>query len=274
MEIYGEIASVRMMKIRGFVLKNRDFLTSITDIFKNALASYAAKVISAAKEAAIKKGSRITLLAHNGKTVSVFISANTGFYGDVIQNTFKKFIKDIRHDDVEVTIIGKIGLSLFLEYEPKRPYTYFNLPDYGIDKKRLSEAIKHLVQYEEIRVYHGKYVSVVTQKPDVFSISAGTEVSEEIGKPKVNFIFEPSVEKILIFFETEIFASLFDQSIRESQLAKYASRIMAMDEAAENIKNEIGKLNIERLKIEHRVKNSKQINALAPSFGSIARKMI
>ena len=36
-------------------------------------------------------------------------------------------------------------------------------------------------------------------------------------------------------FETQIFASLFDQSIRESQLAKFASRILAMDRAEQNI---------------------------------------
>jgi F-type H+-transporting ATPase subunit gamma len=268
-EIYGEIASIRMMKIREFVLKNRDFLNSIHNIFRDALASYAAKLAKTAEESGIKKGERVTFLAHNGKTVAVLVSANTGFYGDVVQNTFKKFLAEIRENDYEVTIIGKIGLSLFLEREPKKPYTYFNLPDYGVDAKKLSDVIKHLVQYEEIRVYHGKYISVVTQEPEVFDIEAGAPVAEDVENPKIEYIFEPSVEKILQFFETEIFASLFDQTIRESQLAKFASRIMAMDSASENIKKEIDNLSVERLKAEHRVRNRKQLNSLVPAYKSL-----
>lgn len=267
-EIYGEIASIRMKKIREFVLNNRNFLNSIHNIFSDALLSYAEKIRQQFKEQGKKPGERVTLLAHNGKTVSVLISANTGFYGEVVQKTFRKFIEDIRKDEVEVTIIGKLGLTLFLEKEPKRPYTYYGLPDYGVDQQKLSEVVKHLVQYEEIRIYYGSYLSVVNQNPTVYTITAGAEIGEDVGKPAVQYIFEPGVEKILMFFETEIFASLFDQSIRESQLAKYASRIMAMDSAAQNIRKEIGRVNIQKMRIDHRTQNRKQINSLVPVFFS------
>src|SRR3990170_4858093 len=196
-EIYGEIASIRMVKIRAFVLKNR------------------------------------------------------------------KFLEDIRKEDFEITIIGRNGRTLFLGEEPKRPYTFFELPDYGVNELKLAEVIRHLVQYEEIRVYYGQYQSVVTQKPTTFSISAGTPIREEVEEPKVSYIFEPTVEKILMFFETQIFASLFDQSIRESQLAKLASRILAMDRAAENIKKRLSNLKIDRLKVQHRLVNRRQLNSLS-----------
>ncbi len=267
-EIYGEIASIRMKKIRQFVLNNRNFLNSIYDIFKDALISYENKIRRQLKEQGKKPGERVTLLAHNGKTVSVLISANTGFYGDVVQRTFKKFINDIKKEDVEVTLVGRLGLSMFVEREPKRPYTYYELPDFGIDEQKLSEVVKHLVQYEEIRIYYGKYMSVVNQTPTVYKITAGAEIGGEFEKPGVEYICEPDVEKILMFFETEIFASLFDQSIRESQLAKYASRIMAMDSASQNIKKEIGKIRMKKLQIEHRSKNKKQVNSLTPVFFS------
>jgi len=261
-EVYGEIASVRMMKIRDFVLRNREFLTAITDIFHDALESYAKKLSDLVKKGKLKKGGKVTFLAHNGKTVAVLISANTGFYGEVVQETFKKFIEDIRSQDFETTIIGRNGRVMFLGEEPNKPYTFFELPDYGIDKSKLAEVVKHLVQYEEIRVYYGKYQSVVTQKPTTFSISAGTPIREDVKEPSVSYIFEPTVEKILMFFETQIFASLFDQSLRESQLAKLASRILAMDRAAENIKKRLSDLKIEGLKSAHRVANRKQLNLL------------
>ncbi len=264
-EVYGEIASIRMRKIRGFVLKNREFLASIENIFKDALDYYAKKLSDLVIQGKIKEGGKVTFLAHNGKTVAVLISANTGFFGEVVKETYRKFIEDIRKQDVEVTIIGWLGRSLFLEEEPNHPYTYFELPDYGTELTKLSETIKHLVQYEEIRVYYGKFYSVVTQKPTTFSISAGKPVTRQAKKLEVAYIFEPSVEKILMFFETQIFASLFDQAIRESQLAKFASRILSMDRASENIRKKLISLNLEGLKISHKIADRKQLNSLSSS---------
>ena len=194
----------------------------------------------------------------------MFISANTAFYGDLTKKVFNLFSSEVKTNNYEATIVGNLGLTMFRQTLPDRAYSYFELPDYGIDAQKLSEAIKHLVQYEEIRVYYGKYQSVVTQKPTTFSISAGTPVSGKIDqqRPSVYYIFEPSVEKILMFFETQIFASLFDQSIRESQLAKFASRILAMDRATENIHQRLNNLGLERMKLSHGLENKKQLNAL------------
>jgi ATP synthase F1 gamma subunit len=262
-EAYGEIASVRMMKIRGFVLKNREFLSAINSIFRDSLDAYGEKLSELVKEGKLKKGSKVTFLAHNGKTVAALISANTGFYGGVVQATFRKFIKDIKDRDVEITIIGRLGRSYLLSEAPGTPYTYFELPDYGTDVAKLAEVIKHLVAYDEIQVYYGKYRSVVSQEPSMFTISAGTRVDEKVQVPQVHYLFEPSIEDILMFFETEIFASLFDQSIRESQLAKLASRILAMDRAGEKIREELKKLNLEKLKYRHRQFSRKQLNSLS-----------
>ena len=121
-----------------------------------------------------------------------------------------------------------------------------------------------MVQYTEIKIYYGKFQSVVTQKPDIQNIAAGTTVSGDASAPKVLYIFEPSVEDILMFFETQIFASIFDQSIRESQLAKFASRILAMDSASQNIERRITSLNLKKLSHLHKIANDKQLNSLSP----------
>jgi F0F1-type ATP synthase gamma subunit len=216
----------------------------------------------------LPQGGKVTFLAHNGKTVAVLISANTGFYGNVVQDTFKEFVDNVKKENHEVTIIGKLGLSLYLNHEPGRPYTYFSLPDYGTDQQKLAEVIRHLVQYEEIRVYHGKYLSVVTQKPNKYIISSGTQLMQPKTEPEREYIIEPSVEKILGFFETEIFASLFDQTIRESQLAKFASRILAMDNAGVNIRKRLDEVGIEKLKLEHKITNQKILSNLSTVFYS------
>lgn len=261
-DIYGEIASIRMMKIRESVLKNRDYIFSITQIFYDTLGSFLRRVSRASKTRLILKNNRITFLSHNGKMVFVLISANTGFYGDVVAKTFRKFVSDLKISDAEVTIIGKIGKKIFSENFPKRPFTFFELPDYGSDKNKLLAIINHLVQYDEVRVYYSAYDTVINQRPLMSNLTAGTTLIQKAEKSKEEYIFEPSVEEILMFFEKEVFGSFFDQTINENQLSKLSGRIMAMDRASVSIKNRLKEVNFDYLKIRHREMNKKQLSVL------------
>lgn len=264
---YAEIASGRMKKTRSSVLQNRNFLAAIDSIFSEVRESYKREVLALAKKKGGKGG--ITFLAHNGKTTAVFLSANTGLYGDIVPRTFRLFMEELRKGDVEATIIGKLGLSLFLEEEPTRSYTYFDLPDYGIDKGELGEIVRHLAPYEEIHIYHGKFQNIVRQEPTLFNISAETPLtyaSEKKEKKGVRYLFEPTLEEILIFFESEMFTSLLEQAVRESQLSKFASRMLAMDKAGENIKQRLGRVKLDMLRYTHAIANRKQLDTFASAF--------
>lgn len=260
--VYAEIASNRMRKTRGKVLHNRDFLAAIREIFEEVHAAYTQKIATSLRKRFLPND-RITLLSHNGKTVGVFLSANTGLYGDIVNNTFEKFLADVMaNPEMEVTLIGKLGLSLFQSAVPGRPYTYFELPDTQVGQQDLGLIIRHIVQYEKIIIYYGKFESVIAQKPATFEISANSPLGiQTTAKPSVQYIFEPSIEKILMFFESEIFASLFHQSVRESELAKFASRILAMDRASENMKEYLKKIEIDVLRSKHRSGNKRQLNS-------------
>lgn len=262
-QAYEEIASTRMKKIRSTVLSKRDFLAEISDVFEQVRKSYARQVVKLVRKKGIKREGKITFLAHNGKTVALFLSANTGLYGDIVKKTFNEFIKEVRGQNSEVTIVGRQGLALYLQEEPNRPYTYFDLPDYGAASNQVAEIIKHIVAYERIHVYYGKFINVVNQSPTIFSIAAEINLPKDDEKEMTLYLFEPSLEKILMFFETEIFASLFEQSVSESELAKNASRVMAMDKAASNVKKYLEELQNEKLRIYHRSVNKKQLNSLS-----------
>ncbi|MBI2405726.1 F0F1 ATP synthase subunit gamma [Candidatus Microgenomates bacterium] len=258
---YTEISSSRMKKTRGLVLSSREFLAALDEIFREVRTSYRRQVLSIAKKTGRKQ---LTFLAHNGKTVAVFISANTGLYGDLIQRTFATFLEELKQPEIEVTVVGRLGLSLFLEKEPRRPYTYFDFPDYGVDTERMAAVVAHLVPYEEIHAYYGRFQSVMRQVPALFNISAETQslVGGQERSEVVKYLFEPTLEDILMFFETEMFASLLEQVMREGQLAKFAARMRAMDEATQNIKKSLTRAQLLRLRIWHAAANRKQLNAL------------
>ena len=266
---YGEIAAIRMRKTRTSVLANRDFLNQLNSVFEDVRASYAHEVKALAKKT--KGPAQVTFLAHNGKTVSVLISANTGLYGEIVQSTLKLFLEEVRQNVSEVSIVGKHGLSLFLAEEPNRPYSYFELPDDRVESNDLVEIIKHIVQYSEIHVFYGKFQSVITQRPEKLEVSAEISLATDTRQELRHYLFEPTLEGVLTFFETEIFASNFEQVIRESQLAKFASRVLAMDRADENTKEEIKRLYFEKNRLRHRSINKKLLNAISSlvAWGSV-----
>jgi len=261
---YAEIASIKMKKTRVKVLSNREFLTDINSVFEDVRTSYAQEVIALAKKrnSSLASG-KVTFLAHNGKTVSVLLSANAGLYGDIVKSTFDLFMNEVRQNKSEVTIVGRQGASFFIEAEPNKPYTHFKLADDKVNTEDLSKIISHIVQYQTIHVFYGKFHSVITQVPSTLAISAEISLSQDKSKKITKYVFEPNLEKILMFFETEIFASLFEQVVRESLLAKYASRVMAMDKADQNIEKALGSLEFVQRRLWHKINNRKQLNQLS-----------
>ena len=257
---FSQISSTRMKRIRENVLTSRDFQFSVYEIFKEVLASYARE------QAHRKKSGKITFLSHNGKTVALFLSANTGLYGDIVNKTFEFFVNEIKSQDFEVAIVGKLGLAMYKERFPKRPYTYFDLKDYGKDPDGLLEIIKHIVQYERVLIYYGKYENVVKQVPSKYDISAEVPLEGAEAVEVDKYIFEPNPEALLAFFESELFTSLFDHSVFESQLAKFASRMIAMDLASQKIEERIKVASLQSLRIGHATSNRKQQNALASIY--------
>ncbi|RJR15959.1 hypothetical protein C4579_01155 [Candidatus Microgenomates bacterium] len=259
-KIYADIASVRMKQTRDEVLHSRMYMESLTLVFEQIRAAFAKDIRKLMRFAHKKEG--LTVLAHNGKTVAVFLSANAGLYGPIVPETFNLFASAIHKRHVEATIIGKQGLSLFLSEFPNTPYTYFDLPDHGDLGKFSATIINHIVQYDQVELFYGKFQSVIVQKPTETTISSLTQLPEKEVKDITHYFLEPDLETVLMFFEKELFTSVFEQAVFESRLAKYASRIIAMDEANERIKTVLKKMRLMQLTQQHRLQNRKQLNRL------------
>ncbi len=262
-EAYSDVSSQRMKKIREGVITSREFLSGIDGIFRELRNSQKREIARLARKRG--KGT-VTFLAHNGKTASVFIAANAGLYGDIVGRVFNNFISEVRSKNTEVTIVGKFGLSLFLSAEPTRPYTYFDYPDYGDSPEDLSQITRHLVSYEEIHIYYGKFKNLAYQEPVSIVIAAETQLGNGESDAKITkYLFEPDLNDILSFFEGEMFTSTFEQAIHEAQLAKFSSRMIAMDKAGEKVKEELKKVKMDHLKMTHYLAGKKQ-QAMFGSF--------
>ena len=258
---FSELASTHMKHTRTEVLTNREFVTDISLVFDEVRASYADELAKKQLGSRGKDG-KITFLSHNGKTVSVLLSANSGLYGKIVADTFDLFKKEVAQNNTEITIVGRQGLPLFNSLFPKRAYTFFDIEDRERDQGQLSALARHIVQYDEIHLFYGKFHNIVSQTPDVLSISSKIDLTPKSGNRR-KYIFEPDIITILQFFESELFTSLLSQTMQESTLAKLASRVLSMDAATDRISQERKKLAKIQMAMIHREANKKQLNSLS-----------
>lgn len=256
-----------MQKIRDSVLKTRVFLDKLSEVYYDVKKQYDKYVSELIQQ---KKGEDISLLTglpKNGKNIAVYISANNKMYGDIIIKVFREFADFINKEDCDVMIIGRVGRELYTSYHLKKTYLYLEVPEENVTLEDLKRIAYHLVNYKKINVFYGKFENIINQIPMNSNISGDKPFEENLqANPKFQdlqnrddmFLFEPSAEKIMQFFETQVFTSLLKQTISESNLARYASRIKAMEEAQINIESRIKRLYIERRKIKRGINNRKQ----------------
>lgn len=237
-QAYEEISVSKMQKIRGKVLSSRSFLDDLSSVFDDVKLSYKDQIEKLIKKD--KKG-RITYtnLNKNGKVISVLLSSNNKLYGDIGKKVYRLFIDDLKQEDTDVYVIGKVGREFFEQSEYKKEYKYMDFPDTSEASEKFIDVLKALEEYQTVKVYHGQFVNVITQNPVSTNVSGTELLTEETAteRKNVKFFFEPSLEEVLAIFETQIFGSLFRQTLHESELSHVTSRIQQMEYALENIED-------------------------------------
>ncbi|HSW88922.1 MAG TPA: F0F1 ATP synthase subunit gamma [Candidatus Saccharimonadales bacterium] len=268
-ESYEEIAVIRMQKIKDSVLQTRDFLAELSDVFVDLKSSYEREVKHLLTRREQGDKTLPAILQKNGKTLLVYLSSNGKLYGSVTQKTYKLFIQDLKNtkpDTVDIAVIGRAGKEMFENSGMDKPFDFFEIPDTSVDVSHIKQLMKKFLQYDKVHVYYGKFGNVVRQSPietsitgeDIFETEVVTETPRED-----RFIFEPILEKIFHFFETQIMANLFSQTLLENQLARHASRVNAMEEALLHIESETKRLHQVTNRIKHQMQNKKQLETIS-----------
>jgi len=250
---YQEIANLRMKQIREKVLKNREIFRELLNTYQRIKSAY----LFSLKKGWIKK-EKISFRRAEKERVVVFLSANQFFYGTLILDIWREVQKYLEQNIADLVVVGKTGKYLAESSGFGDKMFYFELNDVKPEEQRIREILEFIKNYKKIIVSHGKYEKVLSQKSIMSEISGELPFEEKFEKV-YSYLFEPSPEAVLEFFETEIIVVLFNQTILEHQLARYASRVMAMYQATENTKNLEQKLSIVENKLKRQKLNKKQI---------------
>lgn len=255
---YEEISVMNMQRIREMVLATRTFYTKLAKVYFHVKSSYKEELAKDEKKNAKAK----ELARKNGKSVAVFISANAKLHGVIIDNVFRSFEQYILNNEADVIIVGKLGRDLYERLIPaskKKQYLYFEIPDMQVALEDLRTIVYHLLEYEKITVFYGQYNSMLDQVAQMTNIT-GDAIMEKEAVTGISeaFLFEPKLEDVVEYFEKQIFSALFKQTVHESQLARFASRITAMEFALDRIDGKENNLYNERRRITRLINNKTQ----------------
>lgn len=292
---YQEHAVGQINFARYSVLNSRDFADDLSDIFVNVKSSYNNNFFSKKTKNIVKKNGKEAwiLISANKKLYGDLLIR--------VCRLFEARVKESDPKKVDLIIIGKQGKKFFDELHLNRTYKYVELSEFNVSMDFLKDINKDLIYYEDVIIFYGKFKSLVTQIPVEASISGGktgsgasavapqdpnspitenapTQEAQKIvansplsaasallGKKqnKKSFLFEPKIEEILAFFENQILSLLLSQTVQEAQLARFASRINAMETAQDNIEKQITRLKREEKKTKNIEMNKKQLGLLA-----------
>lgn len=265
-QAYEEIAASRIMHSRQTVLTNRKFIDEINQIFQEVISSYRKEAENLLKNKKNKNSNDLSYISKNGKTLYLLISANTGLYGSIVKRTFDLFVQNSKGPNSDKAIIGRLGLTMWQQTKSQDKYYYFDFPDQKVDNDSFKKILDFIVSYEKIIVFYGRFQNLVQQEATYSDISGNAPATENKEQTYKKYYFEPSLGKVLEFFEKQIFASIFEQTVRESQLAKIASRLTTLDQASVNIEKQLNIMTGEKNRSSHRQQNKKQLETLSSRF--------
>jgi F-type H+-transporting ATPase subunit gamma len=269
-EIYQEMANLRLKEISDYVLRTREFLKYLAGVYNHAKSAYIALLSTSKMFNFGKRGYEEgqALIKRNGREIVTLLSSNNQLYGPLILDIWKETLNYLKNNrnKTELAIVGKLGQYLAKESKLENKMFFFELEDDRPSDEKIKKIIEFLRNYEKITVFHGKFITFFNQIPVKSDVSGEITITEELTRSNhKTYLFEPSPQSVLEFFENEVIAVLFHQTILEHQLSKFGSRMIAMSQANQNAKEMIKQLEKEDKRNRQQLANRKQLEAFASS---------
>lgn len=280
-EAYTEIASSKLKKIRSDVERNRQFFNNISGVYRTVT------------QIAASQG--VTIPSKNGKRISVLITSNYRFYGNINNQLIKFFIDKTSTYQGDKVIIGKTAQDYLRTINYVSPHTKVVFKSDNPTLEELQGFIESIKSYSQILVYYPQMKSVMVQNPTIKDITEFQPVkmiqkeshsiknriiqpfigdsgnsstknpfsSALVNGAQIDFILEPEIKKMLEFFDRQFSILLLEQTFLESELARTASRLISMDEAQSNAKDFIRDNRRVRGQIRRAISNGRLLESIS-----------
>ncbi len=269
-EMTQEVSVMKMQKIRESVLGHRTYMDGLLQIFQHVKQSHEREL----QKALEKRKQRQTTPEHPKKNVVILLSPSNKFSGGLTRDVFESFVAAVEpkgpvdKEPADIVVVGEIGKELFdRHFGTKQTYQFFPFKVEHPDAEVLHQLLAFILEYQNITVFTARFQSLALQEPAATNISGSPALAETAAEVQSvkgpEFLFEPSLDEIVTFFEEQVTASLFQQAIEESSLAHVAARVMSLESSVSAIEEEAKKTD-QRIKLlTKRIRQKKQQQQLS-----------
>jgi len=222
---FGDISALKIQSLRQAFEQNSLFYEQVSQLYHSITLS-----ATIHKYNTDKKKKQPTF---KPKTLRVALTSNHRFYGTSNRDVIERFFEESASVDEDRLIIGLTGKDFA---SAKTGFPAYNIIIFQNDnppKIEVDTVLSLARPYDRVYIYFPRFVNMLTQKVDRVDIAYSPK--DVAGKyQEIKFIFEPELPKIVDFFEQHIRTLLFNRVILETQLARTATRLLAMDTAERN----------------------------------------
>jgi ATP synthase F1 gamma subunit len=255
-QAFTEAAAAKLAKIRSSFEKNKQFYDEIGHLYR-LVQTNANKAHVKEKEAK----------AEGKRDLAVAITSNQRFYGNINVSIMRKFVDDVKKQDIDVMVMGNTGRDFMKTAEFGRAHEErFFAKDYPSDEESRS-FLDYIKPYKSVYLYYPKFMSLVRQEVGIIDITEISTDDQKVSDEEVNVLFEPELSMIYDFFATQIRSLLFLRVMLESDLARTAARLLTMSGAEERSNDTIKEKKLQLRKIQLSVLNAKLLETFSAMVG-------
>lgn len=176
-----------------------------------------------------------------------------GSYNTNILRETEKFLKDLDPEKIVLIIVGKKGYRYFLKKEWKIRYKYLDL-DGRLDlspAKMITRDVTELFlkkEVDEVFLIYTQFINPISYKI-VLEKFLNIEPKEKVEREEIDYIFEPSSQKIFDALLPRYCMNVIQKVLLESFASEHGSRMTAMRAATDNAEEMMENLTLTRNKI-------------------------
>ncbi len=216
-----EVSAEKIDRLRSSFERNASFYKEIDNLYKYV------------KQAALSRNQLPKKSNGSQQKISIAFTSNSRFYGSVNTDVMNSYIKNIDNTDSDYMVIGRMGeffMRNFSDIGKRVSFLSFKKDDPTPEETHT--FLEKISVYGQVYVFYSTFINIFTQKVSTLDIAhTPAPDSSENKKDSVDYIFEPELPQILAFFETRVRYLLFQRIMLESELARTAARLIAMNKA-------------------------------------------
>ena len=181
----------------------------------------------------------------------VLLTADRGLAGAFNINVIRKAHQALQKESrpTKLITIGRKGRDYFVKRKIQPVLEFVNLGDnitFALARSVLSKIVDLYLsgEVDEVRVIYTEFVNAVTQRPKEMQLLPIQPALADGSHTHVEYIYEPSPERVLDTLVPRYAETMFYQLMLESKASEHGARMTAMGNATDNAEEMIAKLTL------------------------------